>query len=195
MQDGDLLLIDAGCEYQGYAADITRTFPVNGRFSEAQKQIYQLVLDAQTEALKVLKPGNTLQQATDVAVDVITLGLIDLGILTGTLADNKNSQNEQPPAYRKYFMHGLGHWLGLDVHDVGQYKCNGTERVLEPGMALTVEPGIYISEDADVEDKWKGIGVRIEDNIVITDDGHQILTANVPKTIAEIESWMSANNA
>lgn len=188
--DGELVLIDAGCEYAGYAADITRTFPVNGRFSTAQKHIYQLVLDAQEAALKLLKPGSTIVDAQQKVIDVLTSGLIELGLLSGTLAENTQAKDGQTPAYRNFFMHGLGHWLGLDVHDVGDYQVNGASRPLQEGMVLTVEPGLYISHSADVDDCWKGIGVRIEDNIVITADGNQILTADVPKTIADIEQWM-----
>lgn len=190
LQDGDLVLIDAGCELQGYAADITRTFPVNGKFSPAQKAVYQIVLDAQLESMKLLVPGNTLKQATDRAVEVITQGLIDLGILHGSLEDNIQAQEGQAPAYRQFFMHGLGHWLGLDVHDVGQYKIDQQDRQLQKGMALTVEPGIYISKEADVPDEYKGIGIRIEDNIVITESGHKVLTTLAPKSIEDIEAWM-----
>jgi Xaa-Pro aminopeptidase len=184
---GDLVLIDAGCELQGYAADITRTFPVSGTFSQPQKQLYQLVLDAQQAAFSLLKPGNTLKQATDEAIKVITQGLIELGILQGSLKDNIKQQT-----YRQYFMHGLSHWLGLDVHDVGDYKIDGVERPLQAGMVLTVEPGIYISPDAEVEHVWRGIGIRIEDNLVITDSGHHNLTQAAPKTIADIEALMAA---
>lgn len=186
VQDGDLVLIDAGANFHGYAADITRTFPVNGKFSEAQASLYQLVLDAQLGAMEILVPGNNLKQATDVAVEIICQGLIERGILKGTLEENIKSNS-----WRTYFMHGLGHWLGLNVHDVGMYKIDGEDRPLLPGMVLTVEPGIYIDFDADVDPKWQGIGIRIEDNIVITESGHDVLTSAVPKTIAEIEALMS----
>ena len=189
---GDLVLIDAGAELYGYAADITRTFPVSGRFSEPQAKLYQLVLDAQLAALEAIKPGNTLVQATDISVKVITQGLIDLGILSGELA-----QNIQDKTYREFFMHGLGHWLGLDVHDVGDYKIKTADatvdRPLAAGMVLTVEPGIYIAPDAKVDACWRGIGIRIEDNVLITATGHEILTIKAPKTIADIEALMSPN--
>lgn len=183
---GDLVLIDAGGELHGYAADITRTFPVNGRFTFEQKALYNLVLAAQLASIDLFKPGNTLKQATDCAIDMITQGLLELGILSGD-----KEQNILEQSYRQYYMHGLSHWLGLDVHDVGDYKVDGQERVLQPGMVFTVEPGIYIAPDADVDVKWRGIGIRIEDNIVITESGHDVLTHGVPKTVEEIESLMT----
>jgi Xaa-Pro aminopeptidase len=189
LKNGDLVLIDAGCELNGYAADITRTFPVSGQFSKQQKQLYQLVLDAQLQALSVLKPGNTIQQASDLAIKVITQGLIDLDILTGALENNIEQQT-----YREFYMHGLSHWLGLDVHDVGIYKIDGKDRPLQSGMVLTVEPGIYIAPDAKVASQWRGIGIRIEDDILITPSGHENLTIAAPKTIDEIENLMSKAN-
>ena len=186
LQSGDLVLIDAGAEYQGYAADITRTFPVNGKFSPAQIEIYELVLKAQMTSIDMLVPGSTITDAMKCAVSVITQGLIDLGILQGTVLENIEQEN-----HRAFFMHGLGHYLGLDVHDVGTYKVNGNDRPLAPGMVLTVEPGIYISEKADVPEKYKSIGVRIEDNIVITEQGNRVLTNNVVKTVTEIEALMA----
>jgi Xaa-Pro aminopeptidase len=183
---GDLVLIDAGCEWQGYASDITRTFPVSGAFSNEQKQLYELVLNAQLAAFDVIKPDNTIKQASDVAIAVITQGLIDLGILKGELTDNIERQT-----YRQFYMHGLSHWLGLDVHDVGNYKIDGQDRPLKTGMVLTVEPGIYIAPDADVDSKWCGIGIRIEDNLLITQSGHENLTVAAPKTISDIEALMS----
>ncbi|MCU4674322.1 Xaa-Pro aminopeptidase [Catenovulum sp. 2E275] len=192
LKAGELVLIDAGCELNGYAADITRTFPVNGRFSKEQAQLYQLVLDAQQAALDSFKPGQTLSAATQIAVNVITQGLIDLGILTGTLEQNTQAQGDNPPAYRQFFMHGLSHWLGIDVHDVGAYKINDQDRPLTPGMVITVEPGLYIAKDIDnVEPKWRGIGIRIEDNIVITESGYTNLTQAAPKTISAIEQLMA----
>lgn len=183
---GDLVLIDAGCELQGYAADITRTFPVSGQFSAEQKVLYQLVLDAQLQAIALLRPGNTIQQASDEAIKVITQGLIDLKILTGSLEENIAQQS-----YRQFYMHGLSHWLGLDVHDVGHYKIDGQDRPLQAGMVLTVEPGIYVAPNAAVAKKWRGIGIRIEDNLLITADGHENLTSAAPKTISEIETLMA----
>ncbi|GAB2702285.1 Xaa-Pro aminopeptidase [Aliiglaciecola sp. 3_MG-2023] len=186
LQDNTLVLIDAGAELQGYAADITRTFPVNGRFTEPQKALYQLVLDAQLASFALFKPGSTFKAASDKAIEVLTAGLIELGLLSGELEDNIEQQH-----YRQFFMHGLGHWLGLDVHDVGNYKVAGADREFEPGMVLTVEPGLYVSATAEVDPKWKGIGIRIEDNIVITEGGYRVLTDRVPKTIADIESLMA----
>lgn len=187
--DGDLVLIDAGCELQGYASDITRTFPVSGKFSEEQKQLYELVLKAQLQAFSMFKANNTIKQASDLVVEVITQGLLDLGILQGDLADNIEQLT-----YREFYMHGLSHWLGLDVHDVGHYKINDEDRLLKAGMVLTVEPGIYIAPDAKVDKKWRGIGIRIEDNLLITESGYENLTQAAPKTIAEIESIMSRGN-
>jgi Xaa-Pro aminopeptidase len=186
LKAGDLVLIDAGCEWQGYASDITRTFPVSGAFSNEQKQLYELVLNAQLAAFDVIKPDNTIKQASDVVIAVITQGLIDLGILKGKLTDNIERQT-----YRQFYMHGLSHWLGLDVHDVGNYKIDGQDRPLKTGMVLTVEPGIYIAPDADVDSKWCGIGIRIEDNLLITQSGHENLTLAAPKTINDIEALMS----
>ena len=186
LKDGDLVLIDAGCEWQGYASDITRTFPVSGQFSTEQKQLYQLVLDAQRAAFEMIEPNNTIKQASDVAIAVITQGLLDLKILKGELAENIEKQT-----YREFYMHGLSHWLGLDVHDVGNYKIDDQERPLKPGMVLTVEPGIYIAPDADVDSKWCGIGIRIEDNLLITQSGHENLTLAAPKTISDIETLMT----
>lgn len=186
LRDTDLVLIDAGGEWQGYAADITRTFPVSGKFSAAQKQLYQLVLDAQLAAFEWLKPGNTLKQATDCAIKVITIGLINLGLLQGELESNISQHR-----YRQFFMHGLSHWLGLDVHDVGDYKVSDCDRPLEIGMVLTVEPGLYIAINAKVDPCWRGIGIRIEDNVVITAGGYKNLTAGAPKQICEIEALMA----
>lgn len=186
MQDGDLLLIDAGCEYQGYASDITRTFPVNGRFTEAQKRMYNWVLKAQRAALETIKPGATLPAAYKVAASILTEALIDLGVLKGSVADNLKEMS-----YRPYFMHGLGHWLGLDVHDVGNYQQNGKPRPLQPGMVLTIEPGLYIPADTDCAEEYRGVGIRIEDNILVTADGHQNLTADLAVTTDEIEALMN----
>ncbi|WP_105253564.1 Xaa-Pro aminopeptidase [Pseudoalteromonas sp. T1lg75] len=185
LKDGDLVLIDSGCELAGYAADITRTFPVNGRFNDAQKAVYEVVLKAQYAALDMVKPGNTLAQTAKVVNRILTQGLIDLGLLEGELDELLESQ-----AYRAFYMHGLGHWLGLDVHDVGEYKQDEKDRPFEQGMVLTIEPGLYISEDAPVAEQYRGIGIRIEDDVLVTENGHENLTVSVPKEVAEIEALM-----
>ena len=185
LNDGDLVLIDAGCEFAMYAGDITRTFPVNGKFSQPQREIYELVLKAQKRAIELLVPGNSIKQANDEVIRIKTQGLVDLGILQGDVDTLIEQQ-----AYRQFYMHGLGHWLGLDVHDVGNYGQD-KQRILEIGMVITVEPGIYISEDADVPEQYKGIGVRIEDNLLMTEYGNKILTAAAPKEIADIENLMN----
>ncbi|KDO00531.1 MULTISPECIES: Xaa-Pro aminopeptidase [Pseudomonas] len=188
LKDGDLVLIDAGCEIDCYASDITRTFPVSGRFSPEQKAIYELVLKAQEAAFTVIAPGKHWNHAHEATVQVITEGLVELGLLKGQVQELIESE-----AYRAFYMHRAGHWLGMDVHDVGEYKVGGQWRVLEPGMALTVEPGIYIGADnQSVAKKWRGIGVRIEDDVVVTKQGCEILTSGVPKTVAEIEALMAA---
>ena len=185
LNDGDLVLIDAGCEFAMYAGDITRTFPVNGKFSQPQREIYELVLKAQKRAIELLVPGNSIKQANDEVIRIKTQGLVNLGILKGDVDTLIEQQ-----AYRQFYMHGLGHWLGLDVHDVGSYGQD-KQRILEIGMVITVEPGIYISEDADVPEQYKGIGVRIEDNLLMTEYGNKILTAAAPKEIADIENLMN----
>ena len=185
LNDGDLVLIDAGCEFAMYAGDITRTFPVNGKFSQPQREIYELVLKAQKRAIELLVPGNSIKQANDEVIRIKTQGLVNLGILKGDVDTLIEQQ-----AYRQFYMHGLGHWLGLDVHDVGSYGQD-KQRILEIGMVITVEPGIYISEDADVPEQYKGIGVRIEDNLLMTEYGSKILTAAAPKEIADIENLMN----
>jgi len=188
LKDGDLLLIDAGCELELYAADITRTFPVNGKFSSEQKALYDIVLQSQLEAMKTIKPGNHWNDPHEVSVKVITEGLLELGLLKGTLEDCIASE-----AYKQFYMHRIGHWLGMDVHDVGDYKVGGEWRVLEPGMVMTVEPGIYVSpDDESVDKKWRGIGIRIEDDVVITKDGCEELSVGVPKTTDEIEALMAS---
>ncbi|MDV6315709.1 Xaa-Pro aminopeptidase [Idiomarina sp. HP20-50] len=188
LQNGDLLLVDAGAEYQGYAADITRTFPVNGQFSEPQAILYNLVLKAQQAAFAEVKPGSNLVQASEAAARVISDGLTELGILSGDADENFKEQR-----WKTYFIHGLGHWLGLDVHDVGRYRNSDGEPIaFKPGMVLTVEPGVYIPESADVDSKWRGIGIRIEDDVVVTADGFDNMTADAPKTIEEIETWMKS---
>lgn len=186
IKNGDIVLIDAGCEYQNYASDITRSFPANGKFSEEQRAIYQIVLDAQLAGIKAIKPGVAWPVVQDVMVKIITQGLINLGILKGKLKDLIAKQ-----AYFPFYMHKSGHWLGLDVHDVGRYKINGKWRKFQPGMVLTVEPGIYISSDIPgVDKRWHNIGVRIEDDVLVTGRGVEVLTDKLPKTIKEIEALM-----
>ena len=183
LKDGDLVLVDAGCEYQYYASDVTRTFPVNGKFSPEQKEIYSIVLEAHRQSMEQAKPGNKWNLMHEKSVEVIVEGLLDLGLLKGT-----KEQVIEKGDYSKFYMHRIGHWLGMDVHDVGGYKQDGDWRELEKGMVMTVEPGIYILDSLeDIDDKWKGIGVRIEDDIVITDSGFEVLTPNVPRTIEEVE--------
>ena len=187
IQDGDLILIDAGCELDYYAADITRTFPANGKFSDPQKELYQLVLDAQMAAIEQVKPGNHWNQPHEAAVKVLVDGLLELGLLEGDADDIIKEEK-----YRQFYMHKTGHWLGMDVHDVGEYRIDGEWRELEPGMVLTIEPGLYVSPDDDtVEEQWRGIGIRIEDDVVVTKGGRTVLTANVPKTIDAIENLMT----
>jgi len=188
LQDGDLLLIDAGCEVQGYASDITRTFPVNGQYSAAQRQLYDIVLAAQKAAISEVKPGNHWNDPHLAAVRVITQGLLDYKILKGEFA-----QLLKGKAYQKFYMHRTGHWLGLDVHDVGDYKVGEQWRLLEPGMVLTVEPGIYIpAKSKGVHKKWWDIGIRIEDDVMVTKNGHEVLSAALPTDADEIESLMAS---
>ncbi len=187
LQSGDILLMDVGAEWGYYSADITRTVPVNGVFSPEQALIYQLVLDAQVAAIESIKPGAIYKEkALAVAAEIITMGLVDLGLLVG---DVKTLIREK--AYRKFFMHGTSHWLGLDVHDAGdRVDAEGIPHKLRAGMVLTVEPGIYISESEDIDPKWWNIGVRIEDDVLVTAKGNRVLSATIPKTISEIESLM-----
>jgi len=183
LKDGDLVLVDAGCEYKYYASDVTRTFPVNGKFSPEQKEIYSIVLEAHKQSMEQAKPGNKWNLMHEKSVEVIVEGLLDLGLLKGT-----KDQVIENGDYSKFYMHRIGHWLGMDVHDVGGYKQDGDWRDLEKGMVMTIEPGIYILDSLeDVDDKWKGIGVRIEDDIVVTESGFEVLTPNVPRTIEEVE--------
>lgn len=184
LKDGDLVLIDAGCELAGYAADVTRTFAVNGRFSPSQRALYDIVLAAQDAAIAAIRPGNHWNEAHEASERVITQGLLELGILDGEL-EQLLAEN----ACRPYYMHKVGHWLGLDVHDVGDYQVNKQWRVLEPGMVMTVEPGIYVPRDDErVAARWRGIGIRIEDNVIVTAQGCEVITAGVPKTVEEIEA-------
>ncbi len=189
LKKGDLLLIDAGVECDHYASDITRTFPISGKFSVAQKKLYQLVLDAQYAALEQIKPGNPWNKAHDASVEVITKGLVELGLLKGRIS--KLIKDEK---YKQFYMHRIGHWLGMDVHDVGDYKLNDEWRLLEPGMVLTVEPGIYIPKNCTkVDAKWRGIGIRIEDDVLVTQQGHEVLTQSLVKEIDEIENLMQVS--
>ncbi|HEX5360885.1 MAG TPA: Xaa-Pro aminopeptidase [Fluviicoccus sp.] len=186
MQAGDLVLIDAGGELDHYAADITRTFPVSGRFSGEQKAIYELVLASQEAAIESVHPDNHWNKPHEVVVDILTRGLLDLGLLKGSY-----EENIEKALYREFFMHRTGHWLGMDVHDVGDYKIAEEWRQLEPGMVLTIEPGLYIAPDCEtVDPRWRGIGVRIEDDILVTRQGHEILTLAAPKHVADIEQVM-----
>ncbi|MFI3219729.1 MAG: Xaa-Pro aminopeptidase [Methylococcales bacterium] len=188
LKNGDLLLVDAGAECDHYAADITRTYPVSGHFSEPQKQLYQLVLDAQLASIEEIKPQQSMQLAHEASVNVLTKGLVKLGLLKGRVATL--IKNEK---YKQFYMHRIGHWLGMDVHDVGDYKINQEWRLLEKGMVLTIEPGLYIPADCKtVDEQWRGIGIRIEDDILVTADGHEVLSRDVPKNIADIESLMQA---
>jgi Xaa-Pro aminopeptidase len=186
LRDGDLVLIDAGAEYDGYASDITRTFPVNGTYSEAQRQVYELVLAAQAAAIAAVRPGNHWNDPHDAAVQVLTEGLVDLGILKGRV---RNLIKDQ--AFADYYMHRTGHWLGMDVHDVGDYKLDGEWRVLEPGMVLTVEPGLYFQPRRGLAKKWWNIGIRIEDDVLVTENGRDVITHDAPKNIADIEAIMA----
>lgn len=188
LRQGDLLLIDAGVECDYYAADITRTFPVSGRFSQPQKQLYQLVLDAQLAAIEQIRPGIPWDHVHETAIEVLTAGLVDLGILAGDITELIANQT-----YKQFYMHRIGHWLGMDVHDVGEYKIEGEWRLLEPSMVLTIEPGLYIPVDCQtVDQQWRGIGIRIEDDLLVTEDGYEVLSAGVPKSVAEIEALMQA---
>jgi len=183
LREGDLLLVDAGCELDGYASDITRTWPINGKFSGAQRQVYELVLAAQQAAIDQVRPGARWSEPHEAAVKTIAQGLIDLGLCKGPLESLIESEG-----YKRFYMHRTGHWLGLDVHDVGEYKLNGEWRPLEPGMTFTVEPGCYIRAADDVPKAFWDIGVRIEDDVRVTEQGCEIITAATPKTIADIEA-------
>ena len=185
LRDGDLVLIDAGCESDGYAADITRTFPVNGRFDDAQRAVYETVLAAQKAAIEAVTPGAHWNEPHDTAVRILTEGLVELGLLAGP-ADARIEDE----SYKRFFMHRVGHWLGMDVHDVGDYKVDGGWRELEPGMCLTIEPGLYIPPAEDIPEHLRGIGVRIEDDVHVTKEGREVLTADLAKEVADIEARM-----
>lgn len=190
LKNGDLVLIDAACEYELYASDITRTFPVNGQFSPEQKALYQIVLDSQIAAIDAVRIGNSYKEPHHVAVRILVQGLLDLGIMQGDLEEIIETER-----YRQFYMHGTGHWLGMDVHDVGSYKDQGEWRCYEEGMVVTVEPGLYIApDDQTVDKKWRGIGIRIEDDVVATQNGPLVLTKNVVKSVADIEALMAASN-
>jgi Xaa-Pro aminopeptidase len=187
LRDGDLLLIDAGAEYKGYASDITRTFPINGRYTQAQREIYDLVLKAQMQCVEMVRPGVTHEQLKNHSIEVLTEGMVELGLLKGEPEELiKEKKHEQ------FYMHGLGHMLGIDVHDVGRYYNGQESRALEPGVVMTVEPGIYIAPDTkDIPEKYLGIGLRIEDDVLCTANGPRVLTNKVPKQPEEIEELMA----
>ena len=186
LKDGDLVLVDAGAEFHCYASDITRTFPVNGKFSTEQQAVYEVVLASQLAAIEQIKPGSHWNDPHETAVQVLTQGMKDLGLLQGDVSELIETE-----AYRRFYMHRTGHWLGLDVHDVGDYMVHDEWRVLEPGMVMTVEPGIYIApDDASVAGKWRGIGIRIEDDVAVTRKGYEVFTDGVPKSVSDIEKLM-----
>jgi Xaa-Pro aminopeptidase len=182
MQEGDLLLIDAGAEYGYYACDVTRTFPVSGSFSPEQRALYQIVLDAQKTAIESVRPGVTVPHVHAAAVEVLVAGLVDVGILEGPA-----SQALESESYKPYYMHRTSHWLGMDVHDVGDYHVHRRPRLLEPGFVLTVEPGLYIAAGSPCDPKWHGIGIRIEDDVLVTDLAHRVLTDSIPKSVEDVE--------
>lgn len=187
LRDGDLLLVDAGAEYKGYASDITRTFPINGRYTKAQREIYDLVLKAQMACVEMVRPGTTHDQLKQHSIEVLTEGMVQLGLLKGNPEELIKEKKHE-----KFYMHGLGHMLGIDVHDVGQYYYGKESRALEPGVVMTVEPGIYISPDTkNVPEQYLGIGVRIEDDVLCTENGPRVLTSKVPKAAEEIEQLMA----
>jgi Xaa-Pro aminopeptidase len=187
LRDGELLLLDAGAEYKGYASDITRTFPINGRYSPAQREIYELVLKAQVSCVEMVRPGVTHDQLKQHSIEVLTEGMVELGLLKGD-----PEQLIKDKKYEKFYMHGLGHMLGIDVHDVGRYYYGTESRALEPGVVMTVEPGIYVAADSkDVPEKYRGIGVRIEDDVLCTNNGPRVLTTKAPKQAEEIEALMA----
>ena len=186
LKDGDLVLVDAGCEFELYASDITRTYPINGKFTAAQLAIYEVVLEAQQKSIEAVTVNNNVMDSQIISEKVITQGLIDLGILNGSM-----EELHETGAFKDFYMHKIGHWLGIDVHDAGDYTEDGEYMKFKPGMVTTVEPGIYISSTANVKDQWKGIGIRIEDNILVTAKGNQNLTDFVPSNPKEIESLMA----
>jgi Xaa-Pro aminopeptidase len=185
LKDGDLVLIDAGCEYQYYACDVTRTFPINGKYSPVQRALYEIVLQAQLDAIATIKPGAAFNAPHETAVRTMTEGLVDLKLLKGDVDELIETE-----AYKKFCVHKSSHWLGLDVHDVGDYRIENAWRTLEPGMVLTIEPGIYMPSDDTVPAKYRGIGIRIEDDVLVVRGGHEVLTAAAPKTVKAIEATM-----
>ena len=188
MRTGELLLIDAGAEYDFYAADITRTSPIGARFTPLQRSLYEIVLEAQLKAIEMIKPGVRFDEPHETALKMLIDGMRQLGILRGSVAEIIETG-----AYRRYYMHRTSHWLGMDVHDVGLYRVDGASRVLEPGMVLTVEPGLYINDDdEDVPESFRGVGIRIEDDVLVTDDGHEVMTVATPKSIADVEALTTA---
>lgn len=188
MATGDLLLIDAGCEYDFYASDVTRTFPVGARFSPAQRDLYSVVLEAQQRGIESVKPGVRFDEVHDAALRVLVQGMIDLALIKGPLEDAIAAAS-----YRRYYMHRTSHWLGMDVHDVGLYRVGGGSRTLEPSMVLTVEPGIYVAaDDEEAPESMRGVGIRIEDDVLVTPDGHEVMTAAIPKTISDVEALTAA---
>jgi len=189
LKDGDLVLIDAGAEYDMYAADITRTFPINGKFSDAQKDLYQVVLNAQKAVIELAKPGVAYKELHDLDLKLLVEGMMEIGLLKGSYDEIIEEKK-----YEDYFMHNTGHWLGLDVHDMGKYMLEGESRKLEPGQVFTVEPGLYVNSRADAPERFKGIGVRIEDNILITENGNRNLTSMVPREVDEIEALMQSGD-
>ena len=186
LKDGDLVLVDAGCEFELYASDITRTYPINGKFTAAQLAIYEVVLEAQQKSIEAVTVNNNVMDSQIISEKVITQGLIDLGILNGSM-----EELHETGAFKDFYMHKIGHWLGIDVHDAGDYTEDGEYMKFKPGMVTTVEPGIYISSTANVKDQWKGIGIRIEDNILVTAKGNQNLTDFAPSNPKEIEALMA----
>jgi Xaa-Pro aminopeptidase len=188
LRDGDLVLIDAGAEWDYYASDVTRTFPVNGRFSSNQRAVYELVLASQLAAIEAVRPGVSFVSIHERALEVLCAGLVRLGLVAGSAREVLETE-----AYKRFYMHRTSHWLGLDVHDCGAYVRGGSSRLLEPGMVLTVEPGLYIAEDDDTVDAcWRGIGVRIEDDVLVTAGGSDVLTAGIPKSVEEVEATCGA---
>jgi Xaa-Pro aminopeptidase len=187
LKDGDLLLIDAGAEYRGYASDITRTFPINGKFTPPQRALYEVVLDCQQRCIEMVAPGVTMEEMHQRSVELLTEGMVRVGLLKGEVRELIEAEE-----YKKFYMHRLGHYLGMDVHDAGLYHLDGQPRTVEPGMVMTIEPGIYVAEDAEgVPEEYRGIGIRIEDDVLVTPNGYEVLTATAPKRVEEIEALMA----